>query len=327
MNLDSEQAEAVLSLDDQSPAQDDFLAEVLAGLNSKPKTLPCKYFYDAEGAKLFEQICTVDEYYPTRTELSIMRQHGAAIAEAIGPAARVVEYGSGEGIKTRLLLSALENPAAYVPIDISLAQLRDAASKLQQDFPQLEVLPLCADYQADIQLPKPAAPCKQTVVYFPGSTLGNFEREAAQAFLQRLAKVATSQGRGGVLLGVDLVKDPSVLEAAYADAAGITAAFNLNLLKRINRELGANFQLEQFQHEARWNAELAAIEMHLVSQQAQQLQLAGQVIEFAAGESLLTEYSHKYQLANIASMAKQAGLSIKEQWLDEQGYFAVLWLS
>ena len=298
-----------------------FLEEVLAGLGSAQKTLPCKYFYDAKGAQLFEAICKLEEYYPTRTELGIMEQHARDMAQRVGPRAFLVEYGSGSSIKTRVLLDVMESPVAYVPIDISRETLLASAEDIAKRYPELEVLPLCADYLASVRLPEAAREVRRRVVYFPGSTIGNFVPAEAVAFLARMARQAGDGG--GVLIGVDLKKDPTQLVRAYDDAEGVTAAFNRNLLVRINRELGGNFRERNFRHEARWNAEEGRVEMHLVSSGACVVSIAGEAIRFEAGESIHTENSYKYEGGEFEALAVNAGLTPCDLWMDPGQRFSI----
>ncbi len=301
-----------------------FLPEVLTGLQRPQKTLPCKYFYDARGSQLFEEICGLEEYYPTRTELGIMEERVDPMARAIGPRVRLVELGAGSGRKTRMLLDALEDPAAYLPVEISQAALDGCAKRMRQAFPELEVLSVCADYTRKVALPRPTSAYEGTAAYFPGSTIGNFEPEAARTFLNRIAKLV---GDGGsLLIGVDLQKDREVLERAYNDARGVTAAFNLNLLERINRELGANFDLDGFVHRAIWNAEEERIEMHLVSRRDQQVELAAEAIDFGEGEHIVTEFSYKYTEQGFDTLASQAGFEAKQVWTDDRQWFSVWYL-
>lgn len=303
--------------------QDPFLADVLDGLSRPCKALPCKYFYDREGSALFDAICELEEYYPTRTETAILRRHAAGIAALAGPRTAVVELGSGSSVKVRLLLDALEAPAAYVPVDISREHLLAAAARLAADYPGLTVVPVAADYVQGFPLP-PVAPPERTLAFFPGSTIGNFDPFDAAAFLGRLAR---RLGRGGrLLVGVDLKKRREVLEAAYDDARGVTAAFNLNLLARINRELGGSFDLDGFAHRAFYDADLGRIEMHLVSCRAQTASVAGRRFRFAEGESIHTENSWKYTLPEFAQLAAGAGWTTVRSWTDEGALFGVLWL-
>ena len=298
-----------------------FLAEVLDGLTRAPKTLPCKYFYDEIGSALFEDICEQPEYYPTRTELGIMEEHAAEIARTLGPDLVLIEYGSGSSRKTRVLLEALENPAAYLPIDISKDALFPSAESIAKAYPKLAVLPICGDYLDPIPLPE-ATPSESTrAVYFPGSTIGNFVPDEALSFLRRMAEQA---GAGGaVLIGVDLKKEAETLERAYDDNAGVTAAFNLNLLVRINRELGADFSLDAFRHEARWNEAEGRVEMHLVAQKACMVRVGPERIAFESGESIHTENSYKYEISAFEALAAQAGLRACQRWIDADEKFSV----
>lgn len=298
--------------------------DVLAGLHDQPRRLPCKYFYDQAGSRLFDRICELPEYYLTRTELGILRRHAAEMAACLGEDCLLIEYGSGSSVKTRLLLDALASPAGYVPIDISGEHLAQAAAQLAAAYPGLEVLPVCADYSNGHPVPVPRRPVRRRVGFHPGSTLGNLEPVEARDFLQRVARNCGPDG--GLLLGIDLVKDAAILQAAYDDDAGVTAAFNLNLLRRLNRELGADFRLDRFRHRARWNDVAERMEMHLVSLRAQTVTVAGIAIDFAAGETIHTENSHKYRLPQFAEFAATAGLRLERTWQDDAGWFAVCYL-
>jgi len=300
-----------------------FLRDVLAGLSQPQKRLPCKYFYDERGSALFDQITELDAYYPTRTELAILEAHVGEMADAIGPEAALVEFGSGSSVKTRLLLDALSDVAAYVPVDISEEHLLATAEALREAYPDLAIHPLPADYTETLTLPD-LPEHQRRVIYFPGSTIGNFEQDYAQAFLERAARVAGPGG--GLLIGVDLVKEPAVLERAYDDEEGVTAAFNRNLLERINRELGADIPVEAFEHRAVWNEDEARIEMYLVSSEPREIVVDGRTFRFAAGEAIHTEHSHKYTLDGFAEMAREAGFVPRREWLDPRRYFAVLYL-
>jgi dimethylhistidine N-methyltransferase len=298
-------------------------ADVLAALRSRrrPRRLPSRYLYDARGALLFERICELDEYYLTRTERGILRDALPEIADRLGPRVLVFEPGSGAGEKTRLLLSALDAPAGYVPIDVSREQLFAQASALARDFPGLEVCPLWADFLGDFRLPAIAGPVRRRVAFFPGSTLGNLTPREAIRLLDRLR---TRSGRGGaILIGLDMQKDPRILEPAYDDAAGVSAAFALNYLVRLNRELHADFDLDRFGYEARYEAIPGRIVMALVSRVAQRVTIAGEQFDFAAGERLITEYSYKYTREGFAALARHAGLAIERIWTDPRGYFTV----
>jgi L-histidine Nalpha-methyltransferase len=318
-----------IRLDDRQPGRDDILSDALRGLAGRPKRLPSKYFYDARGSELFERICAQPEYYLTRVELAIMRDQIGAICTALGPDVRVVEYGSGSGLKTRLLLRNLASPVAYVPVEISRDALAESVASLGREFPRVEMLPVCADFTQPITLPRAARAPRQTVVYFPGSTIGNFEPEEALRLLRQMRTEAKQGGGllpGGVLVGVDLVKDRTVLEAAYNDAAGITAAFTLNLLTRLNRELGADFDPAGFGHRARYNALAGRIETHIVSHREQDAHIDGRTFHFAKGEAMLVEYSCKYTLDGFARLAARSGLRVAGVWMDPAQWFSVQWL-
>jgi len=306
-------------------ARDVFRDDVLAGLGrAEQKELPCKYFYDERGSTLFEEICTLEEYYPTRTELEIMRDHVTAMARAVGPEARLVELGAGSGLKTRILLRALDRPAAYVPIDISDAHLRRTARALEDEFPELEVLPVAGDYTQSLEIPAASSAPARTVVYFPGSTVGNLHHHEVAAFLSTVRDWCGPDG--GLLIGVDRKKDPEILERAYDDSRGVTAAFNLNLLRRLNTELGADFDLERFRHRAIYNEDAGRIEMHLVSEAAQQVRVADATIAFDRGETILTECSYKYHPGEFTVLAGRAGFAPGPVWTDARGWFGVLFL-
>jgi L-histidine N-alpha-methyltransferase len=300
-----------------------FLADVLAGLSLPQKRLPSKYFYDAAGSQLFDRITELDEYYLTRTELAIMRAHAASMAERCGPDCLLIEFGAGSAVKARLLLDRLDRPAGYVPVDVSGDHLRAASGELAADYPGLNVYPLVADFTRPFKPPPVAA--GRRVVYFPGSTIGNFDPADADALLSRIARLVGPGG--GLLLGVDLRKDAAVLEPAYNDARGVTAAFNRNLLVRINRELGADFDPAAFRHAARFDADRSRVEMHLVSEEEQLVRVGGRGFAFRAGESIHTENSYKYDPAELARRAAACGLRVDEAWTDERRYFAVLYLT
>ena len=309
---------------DCEPAMDDFQSQVLEGLRARPRYLPCKFFYDQHGSELFDRICQLDEYYLTRTELGILDRHAADMAECMGDRCLLVEYGSGSSLKTRLLLDRLADPAGYVPIDISRTHLLQAAHKLSQRYPRLEVLPVCADYTAEFALPRCRRWIRRRVVYFPGSTIGNFEPHEARRFLRHTRQIGGP--RGGLLIGVDFKKDPRLLHAAYNDAAGVTARFNLNLLSRINRELDGDFDLERFSHYAFYNPQRGRIEMHLVSLRQQEVRVAGESFAFQPGESIFTESSHKHTLEEFAALAAECGYRLDRTWTDDQAWFGVMYL-
>lgn len=315
---------AELTLQDEHPSVAEFRDEVIHGLRLRQRHLPSKYFYDARGAKLFDRICELPEYYITRTELAILESHVGEMAGCIGPAAMVVEPGSGSGVKTRLLLEALDDPVAYVPVEIAREHLMDAAQAMQRAWPAIEILPVCADFTANFGVPAATRKPARTVVFFPGSTIGNFDGDNALALLVNMREVA---GPGGALLiGVDLRKDHETLEAAYNDSRGVTATFNLNLLKRINTELGGNFDLDAFRHRAVWNDAEGRIEMHLVSECSQRVRLGAHEFAFEAGEYILTEYSYKFTPEGFARLASRAGFSVGKVWTDDDGLFSVQYL-
>ncbi|HEX7892369.1 MAG TPA: L-histidine N(alpha)-methyltransferase [Ramlibacter sp.] len=300
----------------------DFGRDLVAALSAQPRSISPKYFYDAEGSRLFDRICELPEYYPTRTEIGILERSVAEMAALAGPQAEIVEFGAGSLRKVRLLLQAFEAPARYLPIDISGEHLRDAAAILRREFTGLDVQPLVADYTQAMELPAAAGPGRR-IGFFPGSTIGNFTPEEALHFLQGAARML----RGGALvLGADLVKDPHVLHAAYNDAQGVTAAFNLNLLVRANRELGANFQPARFAHYAFYNAPLQRIEMHLVSRERQDVTLAGERFTFEEGEALHTENSYKFTIEGLRALAVRAGFRPGPVWTDPARLFSVHWL-
>lgn len=314
-----------ITLHDYEPQAGDLRAEILAGLTASPKTLPCKYFYDERGSELFDAICELPEYYLTRTELDIMQSHAAEIATALGSRVLLVEPGSGTSAKTRLLLDKLHWPCAYVPVDISREHLIKAADQLNRHYPDLEVLPVCADFSQAFALPAPHHPAARTLIYFPGSTIGNFEPDATVALLKQLLRLAGC--KGALLIGVDLNKDRTLLEAAYNDVAGVTAAFNLNLLARLNRELGSDFDVSRFRHRAVFNPAEGRIEMHLDSLENQTVNIAGETVQFGAGESIITEYSYKHTLPGFAALAAQAGWKVQKVWTDERRWFSVQYLT
>lgn len=314
-----------LRLTDLQPNLSDLTVSVAEGLTRSPKTLPTAFLYDEHGSELFEQICELPEYYPTRTELSIYDASLNEMAEAIGPEAMVIEYGSGAGVKTLHLLEALEQPVAYVPVEISKEHLMRSAEELNAKFPKLEVLPVCADFTAPMELPSPSKSARRRVLFFPGSTIGNFTRETAVRLLRQMRDNVGSGG--GALMGVDLRKDVAVLEAAYNDAQGVTAQFNLNLLHRANEELGANFNLDNFEHRAVWVEERGAVEMRLYAKTAQLVTLGGKSFTFAEGEWIHSEDSHKYTLEDFAAMADAAGFNVEKVWTDPKQLFSVQYLS
>jgi dimethylhistidine N-methyltransferase len=297
-----------------------FAREVVAGLKAPRKHISPKYFYDEAGCALFERITQLPEYYLTRTELQILTTHAADIGRLVTPGAALIEFGTGTSTKARILLEAIANFAAYIPVDIAEDFLRREAADVQRDFPNLEVLPVIADFTTQFALPE-SVRVRPQVGFFPGSTIGNFEPHEACAFLQRVAKSLNTDAL--LIVGVDTVKAAAVLNAAYNDAAGVTAAFNRNLLVRINRELGANFRPECFEHHAVFNRDLKRIEMHLASLKRQKVRVAGETIEFRAGETIHTENSYKYTVDAFRALARGAGWKPLATWTDPAKYFAV----
>jgi dimethylhistidine N-methyltransferase len=288
------------------------------------KAIPCKYLYDDRGSALFDAICELDEYYLTRTELAILHAHVRDIARAIGEDCELIEFGSGSGLKTRLLLEQLREPRAYLPVDISEEPLARSAVELAGRFPSLGIHPVCADFAEPLWLPPTGEPKARRVVYFPGSTIGNFSPKAALRLLRSIAQLVGDGG--GLLIGFDLDKDEAIVWPAYNDRRGVSAAFNLNLLARINRDLDADFDLTAFEHRADYIRAKERVEMYLVSRKDQVVGVAGLEFAFAGGETIHTEYSYKYTLASFAGLTSQAGLTVSRQWLDPRSYFCVQYL-
>lgn len=307
------------SFHDQHPQPADFFQEVIDGLSRRPKRVSPKFFYDEAGSQLFDRICATPEYYPTRTEIGILHDNAAAIAQRVGRNCLLIEPGSGNSAKVRELLGPLA-PRLYMPVDISKQYLRQSAARLAREYPWLEVRAACADFTAGQALPDlPEA--GRRVAFFPGSSVGNFEPADAKGFLGLMAE--TVGVNGGLLIGIDLKKDPAVLDAAYNDAEGVTAAFNLNLLTRINRELDADFDLDSFAHNAFYDAELGRVEMHLISLRDQRVRIDGRHFDFATGESIHTESSYKYAIEEFALLASTAGFRLEEVWMDDAAMFSV----
>ena len=297
------------------------LMEVLTGLRQPQKTLSPKFFYDARGSELFEQITRLEEYYPTRTEVGILREHGRALAESIGPGAVIVEFGAGNLEKIRLLLDVLERPRAYVPIDISAEHMTDAAAVLDREYPGLLVEPVAGDYTKPLALPAwVMADGVHRVGFFPGSTIGNFHPDEAATFLRTARQIL---GGGDLVIGIDLEKDAAILNLAYDDPAGVTAAFNLNMLNNLNALTGADFDLGKFQHRAFYNTGLHRIEMHLVSLEALTVTVGGERIAFAAGETIHTECSYKYTPERIQALAAASGWKVTRSLFDERHWFSL----
>lgn len=310
---------------DLKPKLESFREAVLAGLSASPKALEPKFFYDETGSRLFEQICALPEYYPTRTEMAILDAHADTMHEVMGEQVLLVEFGSGSSRKIRCLLDHLQ-VSGYVAIDISREQLLEACGKLAELYPSLAITAVCADYSQPIHWEEsPDIPVRPKVAFFPGSTIGNFTPNEALAFLDNVRGFVGSGG--GLLIGVDMKKDKQKLEAAYNDRAGITAAFNLNLLHRINRELDGDFDVSQFRHHAFYNEALGRVEMHLLSRCRQQVTVSDRVIGFGEGETIHTENSYKYSRDEFCALAERAGFRTLQTWQDEQGLFGVYYLS
>lgn len=298
-----------------------FANDVLEGLSVTPKRIPAKYFYDATGSELFERITEQPEYYPTRCEMLLLQEKAAEIDRLIPEGAAVVEFGSGSNKKARLLLAAAPKLAAYVPVDICGEMLEREAVELHADFPDLKVLPVVADFCTLFELPPAAKTAPSRVGFFPGSTIGNFEPHEAAAFLRNAADMLGPKAK--LIIGVDLIKSTDVLNAAYNDAAGITAQFNMNLLARINRELGGTFDLNAFEHHAFYNRERHRIEMHLASLKRQKVKVAGETIEFRAGETVHTENSYKYSIESLQALARGVGWLPGGVWIGARNYFSI----
>jgi L-histidine N-alpha-methyltransferase len=301
-----------------------FRQDVIAGLSLHRKSLPCRWLYDERGSELFEQITQLEEYYPTRVETGILRSNAAEIAGFVGRGATLIEYGAGAGIKTEILIAALEAPRLYVPVDISGDFLDHAVISLRHRFPNIGIWPIVADFTEDFEIPA-GIPLKGRSAFFPGSTIGNLDHAETVSFLRRVHRHVGP--RGTAVIGADLTKDVRILRAAYNDNRGVTAEFNLNLLARINRELDGDFRLDRFVHEARWNSATSAIEMHLVSTQAQTVTVDGQSFDFAAGESIHTETSRKYGVKTLSAIVESAGWYIDEMWTDARQSFGVFGLA
>jgi len=308
---------------DYFPPRAEMQSEILAGLAQPQKEISPKYFYDARGSQLFEDITQLPEYYLTRTEKSIMEASIGEIAACIGPSAAVIEFGSGAGNKIRLLLNNLQQPVASVAVEISRDHLLDSSGTLASEYPHLQTIAVCADFTRPFELP-PIPGARRNLVFFPGSTIGNFPPEEAVSLLQVMNR--TADENGALLIGADLVKDPTVLEAAYNDSAGVTAEFNLNLLAHINRELQADFEADEFRHLAVYNKQAQRIEMYLVSQREQTVHIGGEQIQFDCGERILTEYAYKYELDSFARLAARAGFRVEQVWTDPQKHFSVQYL-
>ncbi|WP_199097359.1 L-histidine N(alpha)-methyltransferase [Dyella sp. ASV21] len=310
--------------DDRRPPVDDLIGVVQRGLRARPKKLPSWLFYDERGSQLFEAICEQPEYYLTRSEIALMELHAGEMAAVLGEDVRLVEYGSGHAIKTRMLLEHLSAPVAYVPVEISTEPLRACVQAMGERFPGLPVQPLSGDFTRALRLPIPPRAPRRTVLYFPGSTIGNFEARDAAALLRKMRNEMGDNG--GILIGADLKKDTATIEAAYNDRAGVTAEFTLNMLVRLNREIGSNFDLSAFRHRAHYNTMAGRIETFLVSTRAQKVRVGRQQVTFGADEAMQVEYSCKYSPADFAALAARAGLEVTHTWTDPASMFAVYYL-
>lgn len=308
-----------------APELSDDHAEILRGLKAPQKSLSPKYFYDQRGSELFDEICRQPEYYPTRTELELMDRHLDEIAELVGPGAAVIEFGAGSNVKVRKLLDHLIEPAAYVPVEISADYLLEQAEDLARDYPHVHVQPVFADFTQPFELPRHPVEPRRNLIFFPGSTIGNFTRTEAKELLD-VMRIEAKPG-GALLIGVDLRKDARTLRAAYNDEAGVTAEFNLNVLRRLNAELDADFDLNAFEHQAVYDEAEGRVEMRLVSRKAQVVTIGGEPIHFARGEYIITEYSHKYSLEEFTALARRAGLVPERAWVDDDARFSLHYLT
>ncbi len=314
--------QSVFTTDPAGPSKT-LLEEAVAGLSVKPRTLPCKLFYDRMGSTYFDRICQLPEYYPARTELQILRDNVAQVCECLGPNVALIELGSGSSIKTRVLLASMDRLSSYLPVDISREHLYNSAQQLRELFPGCRIIPVCADYTLPLNLPANTLPGSRRVVYFPGSTIGNLHPPQVRQFLRRL-RLLVGPG-GGLLIGIDLYKSPEVLLPAYNDSAGVTADFNRNILYRLRRDFGAVLRPRRFLHEARWNSAARRIEMHLVAKGRERILLNGQEFHFEPGESIWTESSYKYTVEGFGALC--SGLKIRRVWTDAKGWFALLYLT
>lgn len=314
-------APETVELTDLRPSHDDLAGDALAGLSATPKRLPSKYFYDRRGSELFEDITRQPEYYLTRVELALLENRGADIAAAVGPRAHVLEFGSGSGRKTSLLLDALDDPVAYTPVEISRSALVGSVERLDREFGPVQMLPVLGDFTQPVPVPETERSARRVLVFFPGSTLGNLTETESVRLLRAMRE---TMGPGGAaLIGIDLQKSPELIEAAYNDAAGVTAAFTLNLLVRLNRELGADFDLDAFRHRAVYEPGACRIETFIDSLREQTVTVQGASFRFAAGEAMHVEYSHKYSDAGFADLAARAGLTVIQRWNDPKDWFGL----
>ncbi len=316
---------ALATANDTAPDVGADAAEILEGLRAEQKRISPKYFYDERGSELFDEICELPEYYPTRTELGLMDAHLDEVAGLVGPGAAVIEFGAGSNLKIRKLLDHLAEPAAYVPVEISADYLLEQAEDLARDYASVHVQPVFADFTQPFELPEHPVMPRRNLVFFPGSTIGNFTRAEARELLEVMRIEARDDG--ALLIGVDLRKDAAVLHAAYNDSAGVTAAFNLNLLERLNRELGADFPLDAFEHQAVYDEAEGRVEMRLVSRENLTVTIAGELVRFARGEHIITEYSHKYSVDEFRALARTAGLRPERAWTDADSLFSLHYLT
>ena len=324
--MQSEQIDILNEFIDLEPKEESFKEAVISGLSNHSKSLPCKFFYDLVGSELFDQLCGTDEYYVTRTEISILKNNIKEICEHIGIKSHFLEFGSGSSNKVRILLDALNKPYSYTAIDISREHLLNSCRELAGIYPSILVRAICADYSQAFKLPKMFSKLDNVVAFFPGSSLSNFDQADAVYFLSCVANIL-KQSRGGLLIGIDLKKDAKILEAAYDDSKGITAKFNLNILERANKEIGTNFDLSKFQHRAIYNQEMGRVEMHLVSLANQVISIGHHGYEFIADEYIHTENSYKYSLDQFETMWREAGFSSSRVWSDDNDYFSVHYLT
>ena len=309
---------------DAEASRSDFKHDVATGLSQIQKSIPCKYLYDQRGSQLFDAICHTPEYYPTRTEIALLNEYADEIAKLMGAGAHLIEYGSGSSVKVRILLDAAPKLASYVPVDISRDHLMQAAEVIAKDYAKLKVLPVAADFTQPFTLPNGIHDGRR-VGFFPGSTIGNFTSDEAMIFLSNAARML--RPGGGLLIGADLKKDPKILNAAYNDGAGVTSSFSLNLLRRINHEIGGTFDPRRFRHEALYNPNTGRVEMFLVSRDKQTVRVSGNTFSFDAGERIHTENSHKYAVGEFQDLARQAGFSPQKVWVDDKNLFSVHYLA
>ena len=312
-----------MTIKTEETTQEEILSEVIEGLLLSPKRLPCKLFYDEKGSAIFDDICKLDEYYPTRTELKIMEENIAEMSSLLGEGTLLIELGSGSSIKIRLLLDNIPGLAGYVPVDISAVHLIQSSNELKELYPHIDIFPVVADYTKDFELPQINKTFDHKAAYYPGSTIGNFTPLQAKVFLQRIAGICGTNG--GLIIGVDLRKDKKILEAAYNDKSGVTASFNLNILEHLNNELGSDFNLNKFRHLAFFNDEKSRIEMHLISKESQKAHLNSSTIYFEKNESILTEYSYKYTLESFAQLVSDY-FEVRKVWIDENNLFSIQYL-